>query len=90
MPSIGLSFRQDDLDLSALQILPHILSNDSVISPVPLVGRVLSVLGAFGAQPSILTELGWTGHNAQRRETSDLIRSEAIQRIVLCIMDVAK
>jgi len=57
---------------------------------VPLVGRVLSVLGAFGAQPSILTELGWTGHNAQRRETSDLIRSEAIQRIVLCIMDVAK
>jgi len=90
LPGTGLSFRQDDLDFFALQLLPPILSNDSVTSPVPLVDRALSVLAVFGAQQSVLTTLGWTGHNAGRRNASDLSRFEAIQRIVLCITNVAK
>lgn len=90
MPGIGLSFRQDDLDFFALQLLPPILSNDSVTSSVPLVDRILSVLSVFGARQSVLATLGWTGHNVQCRNASDLSRFEAIQRIVLCITNMAK
>lgn len=86
---MALSYREDDLDRLTLQLIPHILSNDTVETPVLLFDNILSTLCALGIEASILDKLAWVGHKSQRRGASDPVRSEMIQRLVICTTDVA-
>jgi hypothetical protein len=87
---VAISHGEDDLILSALRLLPHILRNDTVTSPVVLFERVLSILCVFGTQPTTLERLGWIVQHGQWRGVSDEVRLKVIERVVFCIMEVAK
>ncbi|KXN85385.1 hypothetical protein AN958_11485 [Leucoagaricus sp. SymC.cos] len=88
--SLALPYREDDLDLSALRLLPHILRSDTIKTPVLLFERVLATLCSLGAAPSVLEKLGWTIKPELQRSVSNALRSQVVERLVLCITDVAR
>ncbi|KAF5354651.1 hypothetical protein D9756_005354 [Leucocoprinus leucothites] len=68
-------------------VIEHLIK--MVETPVLLFDNILSTLCALGIEASILDKLAWVGHKSQRRGASDPVRSEMIQRLVICTTDVA-
>ncbi|KAJ3568393.1 hypothetical protein NP233_g5742 [Leucocoprinus birnbaumii] len=87
---LAFSHREDDLDLSALRLIPHVLSNGTVVSPVLTFDNILSTLCDYGVDTSVLDQLGWIKHNPQCHSASSHLRSEVLQRLAFCIADITK
>lgn len=88
--TLALSRRDDNLDFSASRVLSNVLSNSTIMTPVPLFEHMLFTLRALGAKPSILERLGWVVSNEPHSGISDDERSLVVERLMFCVIDAAK